>query len=77
MYNISGKLSVLVKGDMTAEQAIDLPILDENGRQIGKITSVDVEHDEFRGEINSIAYENLYPATPRAMSFLMSKGETE
>lgn len=74
MVNISGKLSVLIKDDMTAKQAIGIPILDETGRQIGKVISVDVEHDEFRGEIDSIAYENLYPATPRAMSFLMSKG---
>ena len=72
MYNITGKLSVLIKGDMTAEQAINLPILDETGRQIGKVVSIDVEHDEFTGEIDSIAYDNIYPATPRAISFLKS-----
>lgn len=74
MFNISGKLSALIKDGMTAEQAIDLPILDEEGHQIGKITSVDVENDEFHGEVDNIYYERLYPATPRAMSFLMSKG---
>ena len=55
--NISGPLSQLLKGldmdKMPIKSFIGLPINDSNGKQIGIISSIDIDNDLWHGAITS------------------------